>query len=449
MAMSRNERLRAGLGSAEQWLRERNADLAHGVTDLEVRGRKIVGDAWRNGENVVARTSAELRDLARKKAEWPTRAPVKTATVSRGPARLIEPSKPAAQVRNKARAAHSDWREEVRAGTSGAVDEFTFGVADHILAGGDALLHGGLEGAKSRYDANIAAKHAEDAYDAEHYGLSRNVGKAAGLGASLLVMGAPGLSKAAYSLLPKGAKIAAGMARSRHGLDPRGLNTMAAAGGAGAGLIWQGASDLATGHRSSLQDYLGAGVGGAADGLATLRLGPVRGGAVGGAATVASQDGLNGRPISVGGVMDGARNAAALSGVGGTAGTYAVGRMSNKAKGNVGEAFSLAKTIARGKVPFKLQSEVEIGGGRHSVADIEFGPKGASSIVEAKMGPYADLTTNQRIARRQARADGREYIVDGWQFSDAGKALASTMAGLGVPRRRDDANSRSSRRTSW
>jgi len=65
MTLSLRERLRAGLGTAEEWLSDRNADLAHGAAELEAQGHRLYGEGLRKGRQVVARTTSELREFAK------------------------------------------------------------------------------------------------------------------------------------------------------------------------------------------------------------------------------------------------------------------------------------------------------------------------------------------------------------------------------------------------
>jgi RHS repeat-associated protein len=81
-------------------------------------------------------------------------------------------------------------------------------------------------------------------------------------------------------------------------IDPTGLYALVddilfSAGGGVVGLIGQGVGDLISGQRSSGLDYLAAFIGGAAGGEALLYTGPVGAGAVGGAVTSLTKQGLH------------------------------------------------------------------------------------------------------------------------------------------------------------
>jgi hypothetical protein len=68
MGISLRDRLRAGLGSAEEWGRDREADLAHGEAELMARGHQLYGQAIRNGQEALVRTTSELRELAKRQS---------------------------------------------------------------------------------------------------------------------------------------------------------------------------------------------------------------------------------------------------------------------------------------------------------------------------------------------------------------------------------------------
>ena len=65
MTLALRDRLRAGMRSAGEWFRDREDDLAHGKAELEAKGHQLYGQAIRKGEDVVARTTSELREFAK------------------------------------------------------------------------------------------------------------------------------------------------------------------------------------------------------------------------------------------------------------------------------------------------------------------------------------------------------------------------------------------------
>jgi hypothetical protein len=409
-------------------------DLKHDARELEALGHEVVKRAIREGRAVVARTPSEVRALGlaaaqgrlpeavggmvAKKIAQSSPAPRKATTVqTRKPAPTATPKNVPAQ--------------QVRAGVSGAVDEFTLGAADHVLSAGDAILDGGLQGFGDRYDANMREKRAEDAYDSENYGAARTAGRVVGFGAGMAAMGGVGMAgRAALSRTPQAARLMARVARTpklKVGVDPRGLVQLAAGGGAGVGVGVQAVEDAASGRLSSPGQYGAAALGGATDGLATLRYGPARGGAMGAAVDSMAGDLAEGRMPSVENAVGAAHGGAVLGRAGDLVGTYGIAAQPAHIKGNVGETLSLGKTLGRGKIPNLKKDDVDVGNGLRSQPDqvIDGG------YVEAKMGPGAGLTKNQKRLRAKARREGDEFIIDAWQFRDVGKAGGIVAAPTG------------------
>lgn len=320
-----------------------------------------------------------------------------------------------------------------QAAVSGAVDEFTFGAADHLLSGFDAMRGGD-------YRASMEARRAQDAYDAAHHAVARNVGRAAGLGAGMVAMGGAGriaAGAAAGRLAPAGLKRAAALVakapRLKRGPDPRGLASLAVKGGATAGLGGQAVGDVLCWELSTPGDYAGAALGGAIGGLAILRGGPLRGALVEGATTSIAQDALNGRAPDIGDAIGSGHAAAALGGLTGAGGTYGSAAASRQVKEKLGEAMSVAKAKARSRPITGTQKYREVKKGAKTRADFilrnDFVPLfSGEEILESKFGAMADLTRRQKEA---AEKFGRRYIIDAWNYRDAGKAAAAVGAPMG------------------
>lgn len=411
------------------------SDLRRDARELEALGHEVVKRAIREGQAVVARMPSEVRALGlaaaqgrlpgalggmvAKKVAQPSSAPRKTTTAqTRKPAPTTSPRSGAAQ--------------QVRAGVSGAVDEFTLGAADHVFSAGDAILDGGLQGFGDRYDANMRQKRAEDAYDTENYGAARTGGRVVGFGAGMAAMGGVGMAgRAALSRAPQAARLMAHVAKTpklKGGVDPRGLVQLAAGGGAGVGIGVQAVEDAASGRLSSPGQYGAAALGGATDGLATLRYGPARGGAMGAAVDSMTSDLADGRMPSVESAVGAAHGGAVLGKAGDLVGTYGAAAQPAHIKGRIGEALSFGKTLGRGMVPdLKKKGGVDVGDGLKSHPDQVI----HNGYVEAKMGPGAGLTKNQRRLRAKARREGDEFIIDAWQFRDVGKAGGIVAAPTG------------------
>lgn len=417
---------------AEQDIKRRMRDLSHDARELEALGHEVVKRAIRTGQDVVARTPSEVRalGLAAAQGRLPQvlggMAAKKVVQAAPAPKKAATPSQKA----TPKRAPSAAIGEQVRAGVSGAVDEFTLGATDHVLAAGDAMLDGGFQGFGDRYGANMREKRAEDAYDSENYGAARTTGRAVGFAAGLAAMGGAGAAgRAALSRVPQAAKLMTHVAKApklKMGVDPRGLVRFAAGGGGAVGVATQAAEDAFAGRGSSPGQYAAAALGGAVGGIASLR-DPVRGGALGAGLDSAASDFADGRTPSAGRVIGAAHGGAVLGKAGDLVGTYGTATLPAHLKGKVGESLSLGKTLARGRVP-AIKEDVKVNNaGRKSIPDQMIG----ANYLEAKMGPGANLTKNQRLLRAKARREGNEFIVDAWQFRDAGKAAGIGLAPTG------------------
>lgn len=455
--MGWQEELRAKRAETERWIRQREADLRRAAGQAEARGRQVYADAIKTGQQVLARTPAEVRALGIAAAQGrlpqalgeqvvknvvrPTAAarPASKPAVREAPARPKPTAGPAT-----APSREKTIEGQLRAGLSGAVDEFSFGLADRGLAASEAVVEGGLQGFGERYDENMAVKRAEDARDARDYGTERNVGKAIGLVAGLAATGPTGaVVKTGLRGIPRVAKLmnhAAKASRSklmRAGVDPRGLTTAAVSGGALTGIAGQGVADLASGKASSVQDYVGAAIGGGLAGATALRGGgpiaskAVLGGAMGAGATSLAQDALNRRPVSVDNAIESAHVGGVSGGVLDGLATHAVAAAPSRVKGFVGERMSDFKTLARGRIPHG-QKPVPLRGGGASIPDqkqthefLWWGELDAPEYLESKMGPSARLSR----AQRRLRAENPDrFMIDAWRFRDVGRA-ASLMGG--------------------
>lgn len=433
MANSLQDLLRAKREETERWMRQRENELRHGVADLEARGRRVYSDAVRKGEKVVARTTHEVRELGRaavRKADE-----VRATVLPKAPA-----GKPGANARTApprgapATPAGNAVRENFRAATSGAVDEFTFGLADRALSAGEAILGNGPDGFVASYSENMNRRKAADAYDAEHYGLARNTGRVVGAVGSVAAMGAPAVLRGALMAVPRsaGARQAAQLGL-RYAPDPRGLSKMFVVGGAGAGMIDQGVADALTGRRTDVVDYVKAGAGGALGGLITRYAGPTAGGAAGGASASVLEDLARGDKISFDRALNEGRLDAITGGAVGRYVTKSVSKLPQNLKGEIGELLSGFKGLARGDeiVGRQRRFYMEPGNrqGGFTVADHEFRTRDGRMVLgESKLGPEATLSERQLQARDLL---GDDYVVDYWRFSDVGKVGGGALAPLG------------------
>ncbi|WP_374472795.1 hypothetical protein [Phenylobacterium sp.] len=421
--------------AAEQALKQRIRDASHDARELEALGYAVVKRAIRTGQDVLARTPSEVRQLGLAAVQG--RLPQELAgAVAK---KVAQAAAPAPKANSSARKAvvkqeppKNTAGQQVRAAVSGAVDEFTLGTADHVLSAGEALLDGGVQGVGDRYATEIRQRRAEDAYDSENYGAARTTGRAVGfIGGLAATGGVASATRAGLSGAPQAAKLLAAVAKApklKHGVDSRGLVQFAAGSGAAAGAASQVVEDAAGGRVSSPGQYGAAALGGAAGGVATLRYGPMRGGAIGGASDAAGSDIAAGRMPSAGDAIGAAHGAALLGKAGDVLGTYRTAALSSHLKGKVGEALSYGKTLARGKVPDVRKDGVPIGNGKKVSKPDQ---KIDDDYLDAKMGPYADLTPNQRRLKKMQDDSGREFIIDAWQFRDVGKAAGILAAPFG------------------
>ncbi len=308
------------------------------------------------------------------------------------------------------------WQEalhQLGAAGSGADDALTFGLGDHVVAGTRALFDkGGLDGWSQRYQANMAKEKAQDQYDAAHYGAARTTGQVAGTVAQLAALG------------PLDGAVAGGV-RMAEAAPMIAREAAAIGGGGGAlGVGGQALSDIHSGHIGSAGDYAAAGAGGAVNALASVRMGPGKGGAIGGATTSVLRDLLNLRPVSL---SDASHEAVADGWTGGAAGVGGRALSDNlsiASKGRLGEDMSRLRTWAQGDstIPGKKVG-VRLANGKLTIPDSR---TVSGKIVESKMGRSARLSTNQRAAYNQPLTG---YRVDHWLPQDFG-ALSGALAGL-------------------
>jgi len=313
----------------------------------------------------------------------------------------------------------------VKAGLRGGVDSLPFDLGDRIPAGvralGDMTSGKGLAAA---YHARLAAEHAQNRYDEAVHPTARTVGKVAGTAAQMAV---PGLG---WVKLAKGRRmVEAAPLIFKEGARLTGL-------GAAGGGVMQGISDAAHGRPSSLGDYAGSALGGAATVMTALGGRPGYAGGVGGAVTSLGQDALNGRIRSAADAMaalDRAADAAAvgnlLSAPVGTAAAGFARRLPNLnntrskliSKGDFGEALSRQRSRLRGQKIADVHQRVKVGR-RSSITDHRTRD---DWIVEAKFGPWARLSGPQKLLR----AAHPQYRVDHFLPKDVG-SMAEVPVGV-------------------
>jgi hypothetical protein len=110
----------------------------------------------------------------------------------------------------------------------------------------------------------------------------------------------------------------------------------------------------------------------------------------------------------------------------GVVGAESAAALPIKAKGLMGEGLSVAKTVLKGDRPAAFQVRHTLQNGLTTVVDHDTA-KGIS--VEAKFGPWARLSKNQRQAQKQW---GDLYRVDRWGPRHVGAIAASAAAPVGL-----------------
>ena len=292
----------------------------------------------------------------------------------------------------------------------GLQDDATFGLGDQAYSLAGALwnkAHGGI----FDYGRRISYEHQRDQWYAAHYGKTRTGGKLAGTALQILA-GAP--VEAAAKL---GSRIPQATA-----LLKREAGTIAtAAGASGAGTQWL--ADKATGHKSSIGDYVGAGLGGIAETPFLLAGKPGAAGAVNGAVSSFAQDILNGRAPSLGRAADAASLGTAIGARAGQLGRAWSNAASRAAKEQLGEWGSWLRTLSRWDTTATTRKTQQVlRSGKRTFPDQR---TSSGQLVESKFGLRARLSPNQLEAHYQPDLN---YRVDHILPRDIGAALGMPSA---------------------
>ncbi|RYG04772.1 MAG: hypothetical protein EON94_01415 [Caulobacteraceae bacterium] len=321
---------------------------------------------------------------------------------------------------------------QVDAFVRGAADVLTFSKADEMEAGIEALGETAVRSVvprwndgrslSQRYETQLALQQQRDQFDAAHRTAARRTGQTSGVVAGLAVgtgLGAGG--SAVVRALPNGARIVRNAEPvKRLGLDMRGVNTLAAGGGGAVGALDQLVADLSRGKLSDPEIYAASTAAGVAGGLAARYGGATVSGGVSGGLTPAFRSLATGDAPSAEemaeGVIFGGIGAGITNRAVGALGKYGSSALPIKKKGDLGEALSYAKSVARdGRLP-KIQIDIDVGG-RRTIADQLLGD---GSLLEAKFGRWAKLSPAQRAALRKLRD---KYLIDHYQPKDIGRIL--------------------------
>jgi len=293
-----------------------------------------------------------------------------------------------------------------------AANTLTFGAADRLMAFQNASLDpDGLAGWGDRYKAELALREARNRYDASHRQIAQGVGAVGGTAAGLLALGPMDGVLAGGTRLAGAAKLTAPEA-----------GIILGAGGAIGG-VSQGVSDAVRGHVSSLGDYAGSAIGGAAGTGAMLLGAASRAGAVDGAVTSVAQDLLNGRPVELNQAGQAALAGNLLAGAAGRAGQRWSNGLSMQAKGKLGEDMGGVRSMMNGefRASGKAHDPVEVNG-----RQTYWVPDGRSGDIrfEDKFGPSARLSPNQRAARNVL---GDNFRLNSFLPADVGNIFATPL----------------------
>jgi len=380
--------------------------------EAEAAAHEAYGKAIRARQDLKLGSPGEVMrygiQLLEEQARPPVRPPRRTVAVAR------PSSRPAS-----AGVARSLREAALQADTAmrGAANAFTFGGADHLAAGMNALIEpGGLDGWRSRYETNLVQERARNDYDKGH----RPVALASGqVGGALLGVRLIGPMEGALATAPR--------LRGAAALSHREGAAILAAGG-GAGLGMQALTDGVTGRRSTSGDNLGAVFGGVA-GAAALPLGPARAGAIGASTTSAAQDIFNRRPIAMDQAAESAIVGSALGGVAGVAGRAWADKLPRDAKGPIGEALGEMRSTINGlRRPWGPKWRDEIYDGQKKPYWYPDGRSG-SLRFEDKFGVHARLSPNQILAQQ---IGGDNFQLYHFLPADFGKAAAVPAAGAAL-----------------
>lgn len=358
-------------------LRQTVGDIDEQRRAVEAAGREEWNRATREGRNVAARTTQELRALGAK----------------------VLP--------------------RVAAVTNGAVDAATVGLGDRYTALKYASMGAGSgRTLPDRYRSIRQLQDAQDQYDREQYPVSRMAGGAIGVVGSIAATGGIGAPA-------QGARIAPYAARAvGTGLRPIIAHVLphVAVGGAGAAtsVAGQVVSDAASGHLSNLPTYGEAALGGAVGGLTTSYVGP-RAGAVAEAAATEGAHWARTGDFSPERFESSAVLGSHMGRLGDLDGQRWAGNLHFRDKGKLGEAMSDAKTWVSGQRVTGRHKKVDLSKSHTFVDRIT----DAGITVESKFGPKAKLSKNQT----RAMGELPNYQVDHWSMEDVGK-FTGGLSGL-------------------
>jgi hypothetical protein len=269
---------------------------------------------------------------------------------------------------------------------------------------------------KSRYDAIRSGQRLQDAYDALHHPLARNLGELAGAGTVVYLTDGIAAAPSAARLAPLAPRIlGAGVKPAVKALRPW---AAAASAGSALSLAGQATSDLGAHRLSGPQAYIGSAIGGAAGGVATFKRSPSAAAAVETMVSSGVQSALTGKPMRP---EDIAKNAIAggyLGLLGHIGGFHWSDGLSSFKKGKLGESLSVGKAKIMGDKIVRRERPRRRG---HTRADFVMP---GDLLVESKFGRKAPLRPLQIKARETM---GPLYRIEHFLPDDIGKAVGGLL----------------------
>ena len=447
MAQSLEARLRAANENLDHWYRRKTED----IEEAKEAYRRAGLDAWhigtKVGQSLVAATGSQLEALGRAYIGRPVpRGPTAyrtspNSTHARSDVSRVEGSTFRAPRTRTSSSLHLPWRNGARQAdraVRSAANLLTLGLADKGEAALEASLSVGEAGDwGDRYKRAFEAQSARNADDAKYRPRAQTIGY---IGGGLLGMAAGGPiveGVAARYLAPSAALVRQAKTTQRLAPLGRGLKNslywsgVAGAGGAALGVSGRAALDFAERKASSPGSYAAAALAGAADGVATMRLGPGAGGAIGGGVYAATNASLNDRDVSVRDVALSALQGNLLGRGAGAVGTLLSHRLPSVAKGHFGEFLSRRRSKIEGDDIVVEQRYFELPERpfyprKHKTRVDLVTAKGKK--IEAKFGFEPTLSS----AQLRAVDELPNYVVEHWLPRDAGKLFGGAVSGSNV-----------------
>lgn len=447
MAQSLEARLRAANENLDQWYRRKTED----IEEAKKAYRRAGLDAWHIGTKVrqtlVAGAGSQLEALERAYIG---------RSVPRGPTayRTSTNSAPARSDVSRAEGStfragrtptsssqHQPWRNaafQADTAVRSAANLLTLGLADK----GEAVLEASL-GVRNpgdwrdQYERAFEAQSERNANDAKYRPRAQTIGY---IGGGLLGMAAGGPiveGVAARYLAPSAAFVRQAKTTQRLAPLGRGLKNslywsgVAGAGGAALSVSGRAALDFAERKASSPGSYAAAASAGAADGMATMRLGPGAGGAIGGGVYAATNAALDGRDVSVRDVASSALQGNLIGRGAGAVGTLLSHRLPSMVKGDLGEFLSRWRSKIEGDDIILKQKYFELPERpfyprKHKTRVDLVTAKGKR--IEAKFGFEPTLSS----AQLRAVDELQDYVVEHWLPQDAGKLYGGAVSSSNV-----------------